>query len=496
VTMSKLEDFKFSRWVNTGHSVFQFILVCSHYIGLNTLSSTHFKRYDITEDRKYALSPETVSYIQELDEPIRIIVTQSTDDSSTELGAIFTDIKNLVKEYVYEAEKSGKGPIQSQYINVFQQTRLAQGLVEEFGVKQNNLIIFASENKHRVILFDEVYKMEEMERTAFRGEQIFTSAMLDVSSPDGNSIYFLKGHGELEVESVDPINGLSQLTEQLKLRNFNVDTLDLTSPESRIPEDADLVVLAGPKQPLLAREVNILKDYLGENAGRLIVLIDPITNNNLGDLFYQWGVLAEDMVMLDSAPGFMMSGGDILLRRFDPDHPITESIAKNSQSVVVGLSRPVRADIGAPIDDRLTVRAIVGGSETSYGERFYRDQDQFGYNENVDLKGPVSVVVVSERSISSDLGIDIPGGRLVVFGTSQLITNTGLNVLGNFNLILNTLNWALDRNNLLSIAPKPIDKLHITLSQEEMKKLRFALWFLLPGCSAIFGTFVSWLRRN
>ena len=85
---------------------------------------------------------------------------------------------------------------------------------------------------------------------------------------------------------------------------------------------------------------------------------------------------------------------------------------------------------------------------------------------------------------------------MVVFGTSNLITNNRLNVLGNFTLILNTLNWALDRNNLLSIAPKPIDRLHITLSQEEMKKLRLALWFLLPGCSAIFGTFVYWLRRS
>ena len=494
--MSKLEDFKFSRWFNTGHSLFQFILVCSFSVGLNTLSITHFKRYDITEDRKFTLSPETISYIQELQEPMRIIVTQSTDESSSDLKANFTDIKNLIKEYEYEAQKSGSGPIISDYVNVFQQRRRAQELVKEFGINQPNLVIFASENKHRIITPDEVYKMEEMEKTAFRGEQIFTSALLDVSSPDGNSIYFLKGHGELDISSVDPIAGLSQLTEELKQRNFNVNTLDLTTPESRIPEDADLLVLAGPKQPLLVREITILKDYLGEKAGRLIILIDPATNNNLGDLFYQWGVLAEDMIMLDSGPDFMMNGGDLLLRRFDPDHPITESIAKNSQSVVVGLSRPIRADIGAPIDDRLTVKPIVGGSETSWGERFYREQGQIGFDENVDLKGPVSVVVVSERSISSDLGIDIPGGRMVVFGTSNLITNSRLNVLGNFSLILNTLNWALDRNNLLSIAPKPIDRLHITLSQEEMKKLRLALWFLLPGCSAIFGTFICWLRRN
>ena len=219
-------------------------------------------------------------------------------------------------------------------------------------------------------------------------------------------------------------------------------------------------------------------------------------NNNLDDLFYQWGVLAEDMLVLDRGPDYNMNGGDLLLRRFDPDHPITKSFAANSLSVLVGLSRPVRTDIGAPADDRLSVNPIVGGSESSWGERFYRDENQIGYQENVDLPGPISVVVVSERSISADLGIDIPGGRLVVFGAADLITNNRLTVLGNFTLFLNTLNWALDRNNRLTISPKPVEKLHITLSQEEMNKLQLAILLIMPGCSILFGTFVYWLRRN
>ncbi len=494
--MSKFEDFKVSRWIHTSHSVFQFLLVCCFFIGLNTLSLTHFKRFDLTENRMFSLSPETISYIEELNEPIRIIVTRSTNENSSDLDSFYQDVENLVKEYVYEAQRAGKGPIEAEFVNVFQQTLLAQQLADEFGINQPNLIIFASENKHRIITPDEIYKMEEMEKTAFRGEQVFTSALLDVSRPQNTTIYFLKGHGELDIANVDPISGLSQLTEELRQRNFTINTLDLTPANSRIPDDADLLVLAGPQQPLLAREVTILKDYLAESAGRLVILIDPGINNNLGDLFYQWGILAEDMVVLDSGPDFIMNGGDLLLRRFDSEHPITESMAKNSQSVVVGFSRPIRADIGAPLDDRLSVLPIVGGSETSWGERFYRDENEIGYNEEVDLKGPVSIAVVSERSISSDLGIDIPGGRMVVFGTSNLITNSRLNVLGNLTLILNTFNWSLDRNNLLSIAPRPIDRLHITLSQQEMKKLRLALWFLLPGCSAIFGTFIYWLRRS
>lgn len=494
--MSQLENFKFSRWFNAGHSVFQFILVVTFFVGLNTLSLIHYQRYDITEDRKYALSPESISYVQEIEEPIRIIVTQSTDDSNSDLGSYYTDVKNLLKEYEYAAQINNAGPIQSEYINVFEQRRRMQELVDEFGIGQPNVVIFASENKHRLITPDELYVTEGLERKAFRGEQIFTSALLDVASPKGNSVYFLKGHGERDILGVDPISGISKLAEQLRQRNFNIETLNLTALDSRIPEDADLIVIAGPEQPLLAREVNILKDYLNDNAGRLIILLDPAVNANLGDLFFEWGVLADDMVVLDNSADFVMSGGDLILRRFDAAHPVTETFAKNSLSVLVGLARPIRADIGAPVDDRLSVTPIVGGSETSWGERFYRDENQIGYHENVDLAGPVSVVVVSERSISSDLGIDIPGGRLVVFGTSDLITNSRLTASGNLTLFLNTINWALDRNNLLSIAPKAIDNLNITLSQEEMNKLSLGLLLILPGCSALFGLFVYWLRRT
>ena len=119
--MSQLENYKVSRWVHGFHSAIQFILAVTLFLGLNILSLTHFKRYDITEDRRYALSPETISYIQELDEKVRIIITESADVNGLELGNRYLDIKNLVNEYEYIAKIHGTGPLESEYINVYQQ---------------------------------------------------------------------------------------------------------------------------------------------------------------------------------------------------------------------------------------------------------------------------------------------------------------------------------------------------------------------------------------
>ncbi len=493
--MSKLENFKYSRWFRRGHSFVQFILVITLFVGLNILSVTHYKRYDITESRKFSLSPETISYIKSLAEPIDIIVTQGSD-SSTDTESMNKDIKHLIEEYIYIANNATGITINTELINVYQQRSKAQQLAEKFGLNQPDLIIFATKNKHKVLRPIELYEEENNERTTFRGEQMFTSALIEVSSPQDNKVYFLSGHGEKSIDSVDTDQGLSQITQELRQRNFKIDSLDITGGNSKIPEDADVIVIAGARTPLLAREVNLIKDYLNENAGRLIVMVDPFININLNDIFYYWGVMSDDMIVLDAAPDALMAGGDLLLRRFDPDHPITKSFAANQLSVRVGLSRPVRLDLGAPIDDRLKVTPIVGGSEQSWGERAYRIKGRASYDEGADLKGPVSIAVVAERKISSDLGIDIPGGRMVVFGTSNLINNKNIMEIGNFALFLNTLNWTLDRNNLLTIPPKPISKLHITLSQKEMSRLRLLILLLLPVLAALFGTIIYWIRRN
>jgi len=493
---SSLENYKFSRWFHTSHSLFQLLLVMTLFLGVNIFALSHFHRFDLTENQKYTLSPETVSYLRSLKQPIQLTLTYSSDSEGGVNDSYFQDIRNLVREYEFTAQRLDNPLISSEFINVFQQRSRAQELVDKYGLSQPNLLIVSSDNKHRVITPDEFYEMEGMERKAFKGEQVFTSAILDVSSPRRQTLYFLQGHEERDIEDVDPIGGFSQLAQELTQRNFELRKLDLTTNNASIPEDADLIIIAGPRHPLLAREVNLLKDYLDKRAGRVLVMLDPAVNANLGDLFYDWGVLADDMIVLDNGSDANVSGGDLLIRRFDPDHPITASFARNSLAVLVGLCRPIRFDSGAPLDDRLTVTPLLGGSKTSWGERYYRDENRIGFDPKVDLPGPVPIGVVAERRLASELGIDLPGGRLIVFGSSDITTNSRLSVLGNFSLFLNSVHWAIDRNNLLSIAPRPIDTLHITLSQDQMTRLRWFIVLLLPGITALFGLIVYWMRRS
>ena len=64
------------------------------------------------------------------------------------------------------------------------------------------------------------------------------------------------------------------------------------------------------------------------------------------------------------------------------------------------------------------------------------------------------------------------------------------------NLLLATVNWAVDRDIQLNIPSRQIQRFQLALSQEEMDRLRLLLFLAVPGVVALLGFIVFWTRRN
>jgi hypothetical protein len=90
----------------------------------------------------------------------------------------------------------------------------------------------------------------------------------------------------------------------------------------------------------------------------------------------------------------------------------------------------------------------------------------------------------------------VRGGRLAVFGTADVVTNNRIINVGNLNVFLATVSWAVDRDTQLNIPPRPIPRFQLALSQEELIRLRLGLFLIVPGVVALLGCFVYWTRRN
>lgn len=491
--INRFNEFRSARRFRLANRLIQIVLGLCLILSLNFLAAKYFGRIDLTQSGTYTLAPESKAYIRELVEPVDIIVTIPNDADVPELKQIHQHLRKLFREYQAAGTIDGKSYIRVEYVDIYRQRKRAQELSNQYNLTQENVILVAMGERTREIRQADLYEVEGNQITGFRGEKALTSAIIEVSSKDEDKIYFLVGHGEMRLDDVDPLRGLSQLESFLRERNYTLATLDLAI-EADVPEDADLIVVPSPQASLLPEEVEKLRRYMSERNGRMIVLIDPWRRHGMDDLFYDWGVLADDMVVVDEGPDFRAQGGDLIIRRF-AEHPITDLLVDYQITALFGQPRPVRTDPGALRDPRLKVTQIIGTSDQSWAERDYRTENPMQFNPARDLKGPITIATVSTRSAGTELGITIPGGRFVAFGNSDFITNNRLRAFGNRTLFFNSLNWALSRNNLLNIATRPLESYQVVMSERDLN--RILLYFaIIPGATALLGLFIFLIRRR
>ncbi|HEY0945430.1 MAG TPA: GldG family protein [Opitutaceae bacterium] len=500
--MSRLESFRAARWIRTFNLLLQGLLFLTLCGGLNYLALHFTWRYDLTAHRRHSLSPETQAYLENLRQPVHIVVTLSADSENEELAQAYRDVRGLLREYVYATENNPVGRITVDYLDIYQHRREAERLKID---RPNTIILLSDQNaKQRVIDLDSLYVVENREKKAFRGEQAFTSAILEIASPKKKKIYFLTGHGEMDPNAVDGLYGLSAFKDELMLRNFTVDVVDLAQ-KRQVPDDADLLVAASPRNKYWPFEEEMLRQYLATRAGRLILLLSPGGGpHGLDRLLDDWGILSDDVVVCDNTRESVTETGDLRITEFPP-HPINQSLRAYGIPLTLGYTRVARPDPGRTLDPGLDVQVIAATAATAWGERDYRQQGVPRFDAGVDLKGlpeidpkdRLGVIVASERKTPAEgLPFSVRGGRLVVFGNADLASNNRITNPGNQNILLNAVNWTVDRDTQLAIPPRPIDRFQLVLSQQQLARLRYSLLLGVPGAIALLGLLVYWTRRS
>ncbi|HEX2860599.1 MAG TPA: GldG family protein, partial [Lacunisphaera sp.] len=474
----------------------QAVLFLTLFAGLNYIALNHSWRFDLTEGRRHSLSAETRSYLERLERDVRVIVTVTEDENDEELTQAFRDISGLLREYTYLTRANVHGKIDVSYVDVYQNRRAA----EADALTQPNQVILISENRRRVLPLSDFYNTRDRRRETFRGEATLTAALLDVSSSNKKKIYFLSGHAEMRPDDVDRRRGLSGLRDELRQRNFEVEGLDL-SLTRRIPEDAALIIVAAPQNPLRPFEEELLRNFLTTRAGRLILLLDVGVSHGLENLLFDWGIIVQDDVIFDPDPRSITENSDLRLWRFAPDAAshITDNLLSNDMSVIVGPARVIMDELGRSLDDGLRVKKLVATSPAAWGEKSYRllrSGVPTEYTPGQDLKGELGVMVISERLKPANLPLSVKGGRLAVIGAADLVTNDRIITVGNLNLFLATVNWTVDRDTQLNIPARPIERFQLALSAEELTQLRLGLLLGVPGIVALLGIAVYWTRRN
>jgi hypothetical protein len=492
--MALPDSFRTARWVRTLNLVLQGILFLTFIGGLNYVARSYPLRFDLTRLHKFSLSPETLSYVKNLKRPVDITITLSDENENPEL-------RGLLDEFVHASDNNPGGRITTRYIDVYQDRRKA----EELGIEMPNVVLLRSGDRTRAVTVEELYRIKNKQREAFEGEQVLTTALLDVSSNERQRIYFITGHGELEPNDANPSRGLSLVKNLLRARGFEVETLNLTAAR-KVPPDATLIIGVWPQTRYTPVEEEMLRQYLTVSAGRLMMFLHPgMSVGALGvdELLLDWGVLVDDDYVIDPAPEAVAEDLDLIIWAFDPKHPISQPIVNRRMPLRIGGARTVRVDPGRSNASGITVVPIAASSKSAWGEVDYRrPPPKLDSNDIRPLKGippddQLSIIVASERvSVRDNLPFSVKGGRLAVFGTGDLISNQRVTYAGNFPIFLGAVNWMVDREHQLSVPARPIERFQLALSGDAFMKLRYALVLGLPGATLLLGLIVYWTRRT
>jgi len=339
--------------------------------------------------------------------------------------------------------------------------------------------------------------------SGFKGEQVFTSAILELVEARKPKIVHTVGHGEAPFDDFSAA-GLSQAHDLLGRDNFEIDSWEsLRDPQ--VSPDADLVVIAGPTAGFIEPELRALRDFL-EGGGRMLVLLDPVLDpalggagggrgaTGLGPLLAEYGVRLGDDIVVDPEGAVPFYGAETFFATGYGVHPVTDALSQAQLPVIFPLARSVTA---AEVEG-LILTELVKTTDVGWGETDLAHLDRVE-RQDADLAGPVSLAVAVEAA-NGPTG-DAPDDpsqamRLVVVGDSEFATNAQIANVGNAAFLSNTMNWLVRREALVSIPPKTPEQVRLALSRGEMSSITWLVLLIMPAAAIAAGVGVHLRRRR
>jgi len=526
---------------------------------INFISSTIYKRFDLTEDKRYTLSTETKLIVENIKDIITIKVYLQGD-----FPAEFKRLQIETKQHLEELKALNKN-IRFKFINPSEiaEKLINKGLepsrlqVQENG-KLSEIIIFpwatvSSKNKtENVALLKDIFsnsQNEQLESSIQNLEYAFADAIHKVTSKKSKKIAIIKGNGELN--DIYIADFLRKLNDYYYLAPFTLDSVE-KQPQKTLNEISkfDLVIVAKPTEKFTEEEKFTL-DQFSMNGGKTLWLIDNVQAEldslmktgetlayprdlGLTDLFFNYGVrINTDLITDLNSSEIPLATGNVGNKtqfsqfqwNFFPllnstnNHPINNNIEavnvkfsnsidtlRNSiQKTILLQSSPLSKTVGTPsIISLKTITAPQNPSEYINGNKpiavLLEGTFKSGYRGRVK---PFKIEKPKEKGIYTKMVIisdgDIIANEISKGKPLELGINKWTNQrYGNKEFLLNTVNYLLDDTGLINIRSKTIkiDFLNKQKAFEETQKWQLINILFPLILLTFFGLIFNYFRKK
>lgn len=459
-------------------------------LGFLTQKDRFNKRIDITRDRTNTLSQESIKLVEEVKkkgQSIKIIGFFQSEEKKAEFRKVIA---------LYQSKGLGA---EVEYVDP--QTDPTRAIAENI-TTADTVMLKGPKQEARVSTFS---------------EEKLTNGLVRVLKEKERKIYFLGGHGEAELTNQEPA-GYSTAKAELESERFSVAELNLYEVE-KVPDDADLLVIAGPKYDLKTGEVAQLKDYL-KSGKPLLALVDALVQvPNLNSVLSDAGIrLNDDLLIIrpDDPRAKLLGQNNAVVTEFDKLSPVTADFVKrggvalmtpNTRSLEIIPQNSMNLKV-AGLAKSSEINLKISDVKTEADLKIKLTQDRL-INGKFDVfavaHGPVggkkvasasSANEITDSDVKTDNGLT-PSKELRVFvgGSSHLASNLGSARIENMDLFINAVSYLTQDEDFISVRVKDATKSVLNLTSSTSQFLLLLITWVYPFVFLGVGTFY-WLRRR
>jgi ABC-type uncharacterized transport system involved in gliding motility auxiliary subunit len=457
------------------------LVVLGILVAVNYVSAKQNKRWDLTSNQQYSLSEQTVKLLSELKSPVKFVVFEADADVER--------IRVRMNEYAYQSKQ-----VSVEYIDPDKRPVPAK----EYEIQSYGTVV--------------VEHMGRRERVVVSpgqspAEQDLTSALVKVLNPTEKRVYFLAGHGEKDPTNTER-TGYSAIIDALRQDNYQWETL-IIAQTNAIPDNATVLVLAGPKTDLLQGEADLIRQYLSAKQGKLLVLLDPPDDFKkpaplplVEGLVKEWGINATPSVVVDVSGLTKIATIPVAAPPY-PDQAIT---SRFQLITMFPVARAIIPAMGAPPDR--TAQSFIQTAARTWAEMDLASLDP---PDNIapdpdkgDITGPVSIAAAVAVPATVDPAAQKKEGeeqrppetRVAVIGDSDFVANGYLGIEGNRDLFMNTVNWLAQQESLIAIRPKEASDRRLTMTANHITGMLLMSLAVVPALVLGAGVWTWWRRRE
>lgn len=431
---------------------------------LNWVVARDPTEWDWTRDGLYTLHAQSREVAERLEEPIVVYGFYGPSEPTR------ARIEQAVELYRMHTDQ-----IEVRFVNPDQ---ASMDLVERFQMGSKSArIVFSHEASGRYT---------KIKRPT---EEAMTNALLELAADRQKTVYFSTGHGEPSVKDERSPEAFGQAAMLLGNEGLRVEVLSLVD-RSDVPEDANVVLVARPRSPLLPNEAAALKAFL-DRGGRVGLLLEPGLDHGLQPVLRPYAVEVGDDLVIDDNPAAKALG-------FGADAPVVQSYEAHPITAVMEgrftmffRARSVSPRIGVA---KVSATTLVQTSPGSFAETSTVPGEPS--LDARDLGGPVPIAVAAKKRTAQHPRSLSEEARLVVFGDADFAGNRFTSMVGNVDLFVNAVNWLAGDDDRITIRPpqKTGDRLPLTAMQQY--GIMFFAVNLLPLVIVGFGLSVWAVRRR